>query len=168
MDNSKNMKIVELQPKVKKIQEDSVTTMTQQFLGFDKTILMLMVVVGLCIAASYFLFRELKKTKEEIRNIKNNEIDYDDITEKVENNGNSVKAMEIKIDQIIGVLQNHQPQQPQQPQLKLEKKQIEHVQKVVKKIMEEDSDGFEDSDNDETIVQTIGGGSLKSQAEIRI
>lgn len=178
MDNNKNMKIVELQqPKVKKIQEDTVATVTQQFLGFDKTILMLLVVVGLSLAISYLLFRELKKTKEEIRNIKNNEIDYDDITEKVENNSNSVKAMEIKIDQIIGVLQNQHtkqqvPQQvPQQvhQQQKSEKKQLEHVQKVVKKIVEdedEDSDGFEDSD-DEKVVPTIGGG-LKAPVEIRI
>lgn len=172
MDNNKNMKIVESQqPKVKKIQEDTVATVTRQFLGFDKTILMLLVVVGLSLAISYLLFRELKKTKEEIRNIKNNEIDYDDITEKVENNSNSVKAMEIKIDQIIGVLQNqHTKQQvPQQvpQQQKSEKKQLEHVQKVVKKIVEdEDSDGFEDSD-DEKVIPTIGGG-LKAPVEIRI
>ncbi len=171
------MKFVELQqPKVKKIQEDAVATVTQQFLGFDKTILMLLVVVGLSLAISYLLFRELKKTKEEIRNIKNNEIDYDDITEKVENNSNSVKAMEIKIDQIIGVLQNQHVKQPVHQtvnqivpqQHKTEKKQLDQVQKVVKKIVEEDedSDGFEDSD-DEKVIPTIGGG-LKAPVEIRI
>lgn len=167
------MKIVELPPKVRKIHEEQMTTMSQQFLGFDKTILMLLVVVGLCLAMSYFLFKEVKKTKEEIRNIKNNEIDYDEITEKVENNSNSVKAMETKTNQIINMLQLQSQQvrspvhQVQQQQL-LEKKQTEHVQKVIKKLEEEDddSDGFEVSD-DEQVVPTIGGG-LKPPVEIRI
>lgn len=174
-----NMKVVELQPKIRKMNEESLTSVSQQFLGFDKTILMLLVVVGLCLAVSYFLFREVKKTKEEIRNIKNNEIDYDEITEKVENNSNSVKAMEMKIDQIIGVLQNNHSKPPVQQvhvhtPSQSEKKQIEHVQKVVqkaivKKLEEEDddeSDGFEDSD-DEKVIPSVGT-TLKTPVEIRI
>lgn len=168
-----NMKIVDLPPKVRRINEESIVNVSQQFLGFDKTIIMLLVVVGLCLAVSYFLFKEVKKSKDEIRNIKQSQIDSDDIAEKVENNNNSVKAMEIKIDQIIGALQSQQMKhQVQSPHQQSDKKQTEHVhktiQKVIRKIEEDDddSDGFEDSE-DEKVIPTIGG-VLKSPVEIRI
>jgi hypothetical protein len=200
----RNIKPMDIQPphvsksrkipgEVSVVDQGSMTQLVQSF-SMDKTMIILLVVVGLSIMISYFLFRELKKTKDDIRNIMNKEIDNDDITEKVEINSKSVKAIEYKVDQLISALTRtdksvhqapvHQAPVHQAPvhQAPVHQAHIHQSPKVVKKVevqpviehcdsnvseSDSDEDGFDDSDDDMEI-PTIGGGIRGEPADIRI
>lgn len=164
------------------VDQGSLNQLVQSF-SIDKTMVILLVIVGLSIMISYFLFREIKKTKDDIRNIKNNEIDNDDIIEKVEINSKSVKAIEYKVDQLIGVLTRTEKAEKAEKavhQASVRQASVHQapevvknvVKKVVQPVIEHDSiseseDGFDDSD-DETEIPTIGGGIRGEPADIRI
>ncbi len=95
----------------------------QQVFGIDKNLIITVAVVGVSLCFSLYLFRELKKLKDDVRTIKTQEPDTE-LAEKVEENSEAVKAIETKLDQLITAISTRERkyqqmmmmQQPQQPQ----------------------------------------------------
>jgi len=101
---------------------DELVAVDTQFFGFDRNFLITFACVGLSICISLYLFKEMKKMRDDIRIIKSQEPDTE-LTDKVEENSEAVKAIEVKLDQLITALssrerrfQQQQQQQQQQPQ----------------------------------------------------
>ena len=74
-----------------------------QIMGIDKNLLIMAAILSLSVGISFYLFKEIKKVKEDFRTLKSGEAD-DDLIEKVEQNSESVKAIENKLDQLISAL----------------------------------------------------------------
>jgi hypothetical protein len=83
--------------------EDLVTSDSHQIFGLDKNLLLTFAVVGVSLMFSMYLFREVKKLRDDVRTIKAQEPDQD-ILDKVEENSEAVKAIENKLDQLITAL----------------------------------------------------------------
>jgi len=134
-----------------------------QIFGLDKNMTVLFAIIVMLFIFSYYLFREFKKMKEEIRTLKSKEIDIEEIAEKVNINSDSVKAIEIKMDQLIYALtkNNHQPQ-AQQPQVQQPQVQIVKTPPVNQTL--ESDDDYETESDDGIIRQPIS----KSSKEIRL
>lgn len=134
--------------------DELVVADNHQFFGLDKNLLITFAVVGVSLMFSMYLFREVKKIRDEVRTIKAQEPDQE-LAEKVEENSEAVKAIETKLDQLItalgarerrmqqmaqqlqpqqGMMQQQQPpqqmmmQQPQQVQQQMMMQQPQQVQ----------------------------------------
>ncbi len=97
-----------------------------QIFGMDKTMLMTFAALGLSMAVSMYLFREFRKLKDEVRVIKSQDPDSD-LFDKVEENSESVKAIEIKLDQLILAISNRE-RKFQQAQMAVNSQQQVHQQ----------------------------------------
>jgi len=86
-----------------KRREDVLSDPTQMLNGVDKNMMMILAIALLSLGSSYYLFREMKKIKEDVNAVKNAE-DNEELLEKVEQNSESVKAIETKLDQLITAL----------------------------------------------------------------
>jgi hypothetical protein len=89
--------------KIKKNIEDIQEQASQMF-GLDKNMIVIFLIIAVLIVSSYYLFNGFKKIRDEVKLMKSREIDTEDIMEKVDYNNDSVKAIEIKLDQLIGEL----------------------------------------------------------------
>ncbi len=153
--DQKHGKIPDVQHSVVKTKNVLEEVQSSQIFGLDKNITVLFVTVIVLFIFSYYLFREFKKVKEEIRTLKSKEIDMEEIIEKVNVNSDSVKAIEIKMDQLIHALtKNSEQRQPQQPQ---------QVKSPVTQVVESDDD-YETESDDGIIRQPIS----RSSKEIRL
>lgn len=102
MDNPKNIP----EKRAKRPDELVLTNSEQsqsQLFGLDKNLIIILVVTGVSLCASFYLFKEVKKLRDDVRILKAQEIDQD-LIEKVEENSESVKAIELKMDQLITAL----------------------------------------------------------------
>lgn len=167
--DQKHSKIPDVQHSIAKTRNVLEEVQSSQIFGIDKNITVLFITVIVLFIFSYYLFREFKKVKEEIRTLKSKEIDMEEIIEKVNVNSDSVKAIELKMDQLIYALTKNNSQQPQeqaQPQAQVQQPRVQ-VQQVrtppVNQIVESDDDYETDSD-DGIIRQPIS----RSSKEIRI
>ena len=99
--------VQQIQPPVsRKIRSDEIVKDSRIF-GLDKNIIIMVTVAGLSLGISMYLLRELKKVKETVKSSMTQQLD-DDIIEKVEQNSESLKAMEIKFDQLILALSSRE------------------------------------------------------------
>ncbi len=151
--HGKNLDIQQTVAKTKNMLEE---VQSSQIFGLDKNITVLFITVIVLFIFSYYLFREFKKVKEEIRTLKSREIDMEDVLEKVNVNSDSVKAIEIKLDQLIHALTKNNAPHPQ-PQV--------NVKQPVKSppVLESDDD-YETESDDGIIRQPIS----RSSKEIRL
>lgn len=113
------------------VEDNSVANLFQ---GIDKNLIAIIAVAGVSISLSFYLFREVKKIREDIKTIKAQEVP-DELQEKVDMNSNAINAVTTKLDQLINALnaqeqrraqqmmqqqqqqqQRQQQQMPQQPQ----------------------------------------------------
>ncbi len=176
--DQKHSKIPDVQHSVTKTKNVLEEVQSSQIFGLDKNITVLFVTVAVLFIFSYYLFREFRKVKDEIRTLKSKEIDMEEIVEKVNVNSDSVKAIELKMDQLIHALtkNNSQPQpQPQpQPQVQVQPQVQTQVQQPrvqvqqarsppVNQIVESDDD-YETESDDGIIRQPIS----RSSKEIRL
>ena len=174
--DQKHSKIPDVQQSMAKTKPVLEEVHSSQIFGLDKNITVLFVTVIVLFIFSYYLFREFKKVKEEIRTLKSKEIDMEEIVEKVNVNSDSVKAIELKMDQLIYALtkNNSQPQhQVQQPQVQQSLEQVQQPRAQVQvqqmrspptnQIVESDDD-YETESDDGIIRQPIS----RSSKEIRL
>lgn len=82
---------------------DELVTVDNQLFGLDKNLLITFAVVGVSLMFSMYLFREVKKLRDDVRDIKAQEPDQE-LADKVEENSEAVKAIETKLDQLINAL----------------------------------------------------------------
>lgn len=106
--------------KVKKPETDMVTkdNTLSFFKSLDKNTIVLLVLVCLSLGTSFYIFKDLRKTKEQLNKL-NNDALVDDILEKVDANTQNVHTIELKLDQLIKTMgQKTQQQQVQDQQIK--------------------------------------------------
>jgi len=104
--------------------------------SIDKNVIMMITVAGVSFGLFYYLFRELKKIKEDVRLIKS--FDNDDLLDKVEQNSESVRAVEIKLDQLIMAI--NVSRKSQQQQLQQSQQQSQQVSAQVREAPRERND----------------------------
>jgi flagellar biosynthesis GTPase FlhF len=103
--------------------DELVLTDPQQFFGMDKNLIITLALTGLSMGLSIYLFREVKKIRDDVRVLKTQDVEsIEKLEEKVDENGEAVKAIEIKLDQLITALtaretRYQQQQQQQQPRV---------------------------------------------------
>ncbi len=101
----------------KKISDELSLSDPSQMFGIDRNLLIMGAIASISIGLCMYLFSELKKVKEDVKLIKTQEPD-DDINERVEQNTESVKAIEIKLDQLIMALNAREREREQRrPQM---------------------------------------------------
>lgn len=66
----------------------------------DKNMVAFVAVAGVSIGLSFYLFKELKKLRDEVKTVKTQEIP-DNLLEQVELNSQSVRSIELKLDQLL-------------------------------------------------------------------
>jgi len=118
---SKPQTVVERPPEHrKKSPDDLIVQDSSMIFGVDRNIVIMVAIAGISIGLSLYLFREIKKIKEEVKLVKTQGPD-DDLIDKVEQNSEAVKAIETKLDQLIMALGAREramrSQQPQQSQM---------------------------------------------------
>lgn len=105
---------------------DDLVTIDNQLFGIDKNLLITIAAVGVSLCFSMYLFKEIKKIREDVRYIKSQEPDTE-LIDKVEENSEAVKAIEIKLDQLITALGNRERRMQQIAQQTLK---VQHDQQI--------------------------------------
>ncbi len=130
--------------KIKKIDELALTsdTLSPQIFGIDRNLLIGLTLIGVSMGFSLYLFKEVKKIRDDVMFIKSQEPDSE-LIDKVEENSEAVKAIELKLDQLITALesrerrysqpqpvQSHSPvqSQPQPPPVQSQTQPPQNVQ----------------------------------------
>jgi DNA segregation ATPase FtsK/SpoIIIE-like protein len=125
--------------------EDSDNSITGIINGLDRSTIAIIGVAGISIGLSFYLYRELRKMKEEIRETKSQEIP-DDLIEKINVNSESVETISTKLDQILQIIGNHQQilnaqsnyqQQMQPPQQQQQQQQMQPPQQQQQQIQQQ-------------------------------
>lgn len=105
---------------------DDLVTIDNQLFGIDKNLLITIAAVGVSLCFSMYLFKEIKKIREDVRYIKSQEPDTE-LIDKVEENSEAVKAIEIKLDQLITALGNRERRMQQIAQ---QTPKVQHDQQI--------------------------------------
>jgi len=159
MDQKYN-KIVDIQQTMMKSKNPLEEIQSTQIFGLDKNITVLFITVIMLFVFSYYLYREFKKMKDEVRNLKSKEVEIEELIEKVNVNGDSVKAIEIKLDQLIYALTKNNTSPPPQ------KVQTPPPQVQVKQPVVESDDDYETDSDDGIIRQPITKPSTGKEIKI--
>ncbi len=102
---------------IKKTDTDIKDTLSF-FKSLDKNTIAILVLLGLSLGTSFYLFKDLKKTKEQLNKISNDTL-VDDVLEKVDANTQNIHTIDLKLDQLIKTMtQKTQAQQVQDQQIK--------------------------------------------------
>jgi len=80
--------------------ESSMTSMIQ---GIDKNLIAIVAVAAITLGVSFYLFREVKKVRDDVKSIKAQEVP-DELQEAVDMNSNAINAVTTKLDQLISAL----------------------------------------------------------------
>lgn len=104
---------------IKKNDTDIIPKDTLSFFkSLDKNTIIILVLLGLSLGTSFYLFKDLKKTKEQLNKISNDTL-VDDVLEKVDANAQNIHTIDLKLDQLIKTMsQKTQAQQVQDQQIK--------------------------------------------------
>jgi hypothetical protein len=104
---------------VKKPDTDMIPKDTLSFFkSLDKNTIIILVLLGLSLGTSFYLFKDLKKTKEQLNKISNDTL-VEDVLEKVDANTQNIHTIDLKLDQLIKTMtQKTQAQQVQDQQIK--------------------------------------------------
>jgi hypothetical protein len=123
----------------KKYSDELAVSDPHQFFGIDRNLIITLAVVGISLGLSMYLFREIKKIRDDVRTLKSQEPDSE-LIEKVEENSESVKAIETKLDQLITALgtQQRRYQQMQQPQMQQSQMQQPQMQQQPPQVNEQE------------------------------
>jgi hypothetical protein len=110
---------------------EELVTSDHQFFGIDRNLAITVAVVGVSLCLSLYLFKEVKKLRDDVRTIKSQEPD-EELAQQVEENRESVKAIETKLDQLITALgareRRFQQMQQQVPQQQVPQQQVPQQQ----------------------------------------
>lgn len=88
------------------------------FKSLDKNTIIILILLGLSLGTSFYLFKDLKKTKEQLNKISNDTL-VEDVLEKVDANAQNIHTIDLKLDQLIKTItQKTQTQQVQDQQIK--------------------------------------------------
>lgn len=88
------------------------------FKTLDKNTIIILVLLGMSLGTSFYLFKDLKKTKEQLSKLSNDAL-TDDMLEKIEENTQNIHTIDLKLDQLIKTMsQKTQVQQVQDQQIK--------------------------------------------------
>jgi hypothetical protein len=86
--------------------------------SMDQKTMIMMALLGVSIGASVYLYKDLKKTKEELSKLGNDAM-IDELIEKSDTNAQNIHTIELKLDQLIKTIgQKTQAQQVQDQQIK--------------------------------------------------
>jgi hypothetical protein len=117
-------------PQGRKISDELVSPQDSLIMGVDKNIVIMASITVISIGLSLYLFKEFKKIRDDVRILKGQGPD-DELIEKVEQNSESVKAIEMKLDQLIlalGARERSRAQQAQAQAQQLQQAQQAHAQ----------------------------------------
>ncbi len=107
--------------------ENSMTNMIQ---GIDKNMIAIVAVAGVSIGLSFYLFREVKKIREDVKAVKASEVP-DELQEKVDMNSNAINGIGTKLDQLISALSAQEQRRTQMMQ-----QQVQPVQPVQQQVQQ--------------------------------
>lgn len=104
---------------IKKPETDLIPKDTLSFFkSLDKNTIVILILLGMSLGTSFYLFKDLKKTKEQISKLGNDTL-TDDMLEKIEENTQNIHTIDLKLDQLIKTMsQKTQMQQVQDQQIK--------------------------------------------------
>lgn len=105
MDNLQDTVIRPVPMQRSKPVEERLCVANDTIMGFDKGTIAMFSVLGLSMFFSAYLFREMKKLKDDVSSLSvGGSESNDDLILRVEQNSNSVQAIESKLDQLIVAL----------------------------------------------------------------
>jgi DNA repair exonuclease SbcCD ATPase subunit len=101
----------------------------------DKNMVVFVAVAGVSIGLSFYLFKELKKLREEVKTSKSREIP-DNLIEQVELNSQSVRSIELKLDQLLLSLsqRSQKSREYRESRPKAVEQPVEQVEQVEKSV----------------------------------
>ncbi len=142
-----------METKIRK--EDIIPVIPSQMFGIDKNIIVIFLIVAVLIIFSYYLFNGLKKLRDDVRLMKSKELNNEDVLEKVEINNDSVKAMELKMNQLVSELNKREQKEQSCPVITQPKLPVVQIKYEKKNEILGSDDEYSEDDTDEEIIPVV-------------
>jgi TolA-binding protein len=105
--------------------------------GIDRNLAIIMGLLGVSVGFSMYMFRQMTLMKEDIRSIKMEEPDSD-LMDKVEENSEAVKSIELKLQQLIVALNERDKRMQQVAKMQEDEMRNQHQRQQIQQNIQED------------------------------